>query len=75
VKKKFEYPLLELEEAVRGSDCIILVTDHDSFKDLHPEGLGPLMRHKHVIDTRNILDQERWEQAGFVYRLLGSGVR
>lgn len=73
VKKTHEYPLLELEEAVRDSDCIIIATDHDKFSNINPVPIAPLMRLKNVIDTRNILDKEKWQQAGFTYRLLGRG--
>jgi len=73
VKKTREYPLLELEEAVRDSDCIIIATDHDKFSTINPVSISPLMRQKNVIDTRNILDKERWQKAGFTHRLLGRG--
>ncbi len=65
------YPMHTLKDAASGSDCIILATDHDSFKNLDPEAIGPLMRQKNIIDTRNALDQKQWENAGFTYRLLG----
>jgi hypothetical protein len=37
--------------------------------------LAPLMRHTNVIDTRNILDKEKWQKAGFTHRLLGRGAK
>ncbi|MGA3199287.1 MAG: nucleotide sugar dehydrogenase [Halobacteriota archaeon] len=75
VKKTPKYPLLELEEAVRDSDCIIIATDHDLFSNIDPVAIGPLMRQKNVIDTRNILDKETWQKAGFTHRLLGRGTK
>ena len=71
--KEFEYPLLSLEDAVRGVDVIVLITDHDVFRDIDPEKIAKLTKRKIVIDTRNILDRERWERAGFRYIRLGDG--
>lgn len=71
--KSFKLELSSLEEAFRGSDCAVLVADHDEFKDLSLEDLGPLMRTKQIIDTRHILDLEEWQKAGFRVRLLGRG--
>lgn len=71
--KKFEYPLLTLEEAVRNSDCIVVITDHDVFRFLDPDELGGLMRNRCVLDARNILDHEKWRKAGFKVKVLGNG--
>ena len=71
--KDFEYEVLELEEAVRDSDCIILITDHLEFKNIDPKEILALMRNKNVVDTRNILDVERWKEAGFKVKVLGDG--
>jgi len=70
--RNFGHELSGLEEAFKGSDCAVLVTDHDEFKVLSPENLGPLMRTKQILDTRHCLDLERWKGAGFEVRLLGS---
>jgi len=71
--KDFKYPLYPLEEAVRGSDCLVLITDHSSFKEIDPEVLSPLMRNRNLVDTRNILEHDRWRQTGFRVRVLGDG--
>jgi len=71
--KRFKYEISGLEEAFTGSNCAVLVTDHDEFKCLAPEKLGALMRTKQILDTRRCLDLERWKAAGFEVRLLGSG--
>ncbi|AEC51934.1 UDP-N-acetyl-D-mannosamine 6-dehydrogenase [Pyrococcus sp. NA2] len=71
--KEFDYPLLDLEEAVKGSDCIVVITDHDVFKFLDPEKIGKLMRNRCVFDARNILDHEKWKRAGFKVKVLGNG--
>ncbi|MCK4736665.1 MAG: nucleotide sugar dehydrogenase [Methanophagales archaeon] len=71
--KEFEYEILGLGESVRGSDCIVLITDHPEFKNVEPEGIARLMRNKNVVDTRKMLDTKRWEEAGFCVNVLGYG--
>jgi len=71
--KSFEYPLFSLQEAVKGSDCLVLVTDHSSFKQLDPAKLSPIMRNRNLVDTRNTLEREKWIDAGFKVKVLGDG--
>ncbi|NHJ48130.1 MAG: nucleotide sugar dehydrogenase [Asgard group archaeon] len=63
--------LLSLDEAVKDSDCIVVITDHDAFKEINPEKIGKMMKHKKVLDARNILDHKSWEKAGFEIKVLG----
>lgn len=58
-----------LEEAVAEADILVVLTDHNEFKELAPATLNP--RHKIVFDTKNCLDRTTWEQAGFNHHLLG----
>ena len=69
--KYFEYEILSLEEAVRNSDCLAIITDHSKFKEIDPGEISKLMRRKNVVDSRNILDRERWAGAGFKMKVLG----
>ena len=69
--KEFAYAILSLEEAVKDSDCIVVITDHSKFKEIEPEEISKLMRAKNVVDSRNILDRDRWEKAGFKVKVLG----
>ncbi|MHA1659807.1 MAG: UDP binding domain-containing protein, partial [Promethearchaeota archaeon] len=71
--KSFEYEILSLEAAVKDSDCLVIITDHSKFKDIEPEEISRLMRKRNVVDSRNILDRERWERAGFKVKVLGDG--
>jgi UDP-N-acetyl-D-mannosaminuronic acid dehydrogenase len=59
-----------LENAIQDSDCIILVTDHDVFKEIDPKAVQ--IRHKNLIDTRNILNHKDWKDAGFNLKILGN---
>lgn len=67
--KIFPHKLQSLSEAIDGSDCIVLIADHDMFKELDPSKFP--MRTKNLVDTRNILDRELWTNAGFRIRVLG----
>lgn len=69
--KEFAYELSSMHEALEGSDCIVLITDHDQFKEIDPTRLE--MRSKNLIDTRNLLDHKRWRNAGFHVKLMGDG--
>lgn len=68
--KEFEYEILNLEEAVTESDCIVLITDHTAFKKINPEKISTLMRRRNVVDTRNILDHKKWQEANFHIKTL-----
>tara|TARA_Y100000310_G_scaffold289515_1_gene315977 strand:- start:3421 stop:4644 length:1224 start_codon:yes stop_codon:yes gene_type:complete len=64
--KEFPYEIIgNIENSVKDSDCIILVTDHQPFKNLNPDSIKSLMRTKNLIDTRNCLDKKAWEKSGF----------
>lgn len=67
--RNYEYPIVNLEEATKDSDCIVVITDHDEFKNIDPTKIT--MRHKNVVDTRNLLIRKQWEEAGFSVKLLG----
>lgn len=69
--KEFEYELLDVDNAVKNSDCIVLITDHSVFKEIDPLKMAKLMRKKNLVDTRNILDHEKWRKAGFTVEVLG----
>ncbi len=59
------------EEACRGADVVLLLTEWPQFTGLDPVAVGELVRSKNVLDGRNALDPERWRAAGWSYRALG----
>ena len=63
--KEFEYPILSLDEAVEGSDCIVVLTDHSEFIDINPKEFCGNMSSLNVVDTRNIVDYLLWMQMDF----------
>ncbi len=62
-----------LEDAILDSDCVIFAVNHREFNDIDPQWMYSFMRNKIVLDTRNTLSGEIWENVGFKYILLGSG--
>jgi UDP-N-acetyl-D-mannosaminuronic acid dehydrogenase len=72
--KSFEYEILSLDEAVKDSDCIVIITDHSKFKEIDPGEISKLMRKKFIVDSRNILDPDKWKKAGFNVKVLGDGM-
>ena len=60
-----------LEQAVAGADLAILLTEWDEFRQMEPAQLAPLMRHRAIIDARNVLDAQTWTDAGFTHAALG----
>lgn len=70
--KEFGYPLLPLEDAVQGSDLIIVEIGHDAFKEIDADFLSNLVRNKNIIDTADILDIQNYTKYGFNINILGS---
>ncbi len=65
------YLVNSLEDAVNGSDLLLLLVDHTEFKLLTPESfIG--MQGKKVLDTRHCLDSALWQQAGLDITILGN---
>ncbi|ARF14891.1 nucleotide sugar dehydrogenase [Sporosarcina ureae] len=62
-----------LEEAVGTADLLLLTTDHDQFKDLNPADLQTKQPRPILLDTKNALDADAWEQAEYRFFKLGDG--
>jgi UDP-N-acetyl-D-mannosaminuronic acid dehydrogenase len=63
----------DLDEALRGADCLALVTKHRMYFDLDLEHVKSLMRTPVIVDGRNVFDAKACREAGFVYRGIGKG--
>ncbi|MEU7811087.1 UDP binding domain-containing protein [Pseudonocardia sp. NPDC049154] len=59
------------EEAAKGADAVLLLTEWKQFRELDPVAFGKVVRQKRVLDGRNALDRDKWEAAGWSYRALG----
>ncbi|HEX5563361.1 MAG TPA: UDP binding domain-containing protein, partial [Sporosarcina sp.] len=60
-----------VEEALEDAEILLIVTDHNEFKNLDPNVVAQQMKSKIVYDTKNILDRSIWKAAGFNHHLLG----
>lgn len=68
--KKFSYKLeRNIRKAAQDSDCLVVITDHKFYKNLNPQVLK--MKHKNILDTRNCLNKDKWQKAGFNIKILG----
>ncbi|MDP2912839.1 MAG: UDP-glucose/GDP-mannose dehydrogenase family protein [Candidatus Omnitrophota bacterium] len=57
--------------AAKNSDCLVVVTEWNEFKDLDFKKIKKLMRQPIIIDGRNIYDPGRMRKLGFTYVGIG----
>jgi UDP-N-acetyl-D-mannosaminuronic acid dehydrogenase len=63
-----------LYEAITGSDCVVVVTDHSEFSNIDLQRTKSLMKDKPVIvDGRRIIDPVGAQRNGFIYYGIGRG--
>jgi len=58
-------------EACRESDCLLIVTEWDEFKELDFTKVKKLLKRPLIIDGRNIYDPARMQKMGFTYMGIG----
>lgn len=61
----------DLDDAFKGSDCIFLLTEWDTFLRIDWKANLPLMRTPLIIDGRNALDGQTLRQIGYTYYGIG----
>ena len=61
----------DVKENVTGADAIVLLTEWQEFKEIDPKRISDLLNQKIIIDSRNLLQKNKWENAGFVF--IGNG--
>jgi UDP-N-acetyl-D-mannosaminuronate dehydrogenase len=63
-----------LNEAVEGTDCIVILTEHDQFKRLNLKKLRAVMKMPAaIVDLTGTIEPQKVEKEGFIYRGLGRG--
>ncbi|WP_028279928.1 UDP-glucose/GDP-mannose dehydrogenase family protein [Arthrobacter sp. H5] len=60
-----------IEEAVRGADAVLVLTEWEQYRGIDPQWLAGLVSRAAVVDGRNCLDAQTWREAGWTYRALG----
>jgi len=58
-------------EAARGSDCLVLATEWNEFKELDFKRIKKLMKQPVIVDGRNIYDPSEMKKMGFKYAGMG----
>jgi len=58
-------PEADLATAVKDADLVILGTEWAEYKNLDPATVGSLPKIKTIIDGRNVLNVDAWQQAGW----------
>ncbi|WP_407561304.1 UDP-glucose dehydrogenase family protein [Streptomyces sp. 184] len=70
-----EFPTLRYadsaEDAVRGADIVLHLTEWSEFRNLDPHRLARAAATAHLIDGRNTLDPAPWRAAGWTFRAMG----
>jgi UDPglucose 6-dehydrogenase len=61
----------DVKENVAGADAIVLLTEWQEFKEIDPNKISDLLNQKIIIDSRNLLQKNKWEKAGFIF--IGNG--
>jgi UDP-N-acetyl-D-mannosaminuronic acid dehydrogenase len=73
IARRTPFALAALDDALDGADVLLLLTEHDAFREIAPARAAALMRGRRVYDTRAHLERAAWEAAGFSVRVLGAG--
>jgi UDPglucose 6-dehydrogenase len=58
-------------DAVKGADCLLLITEWKEFRELDFARVKKLMRHPIVLDGRNIYEPAKLRGLGFTYHSVG----
>jgi UDPglucose 6-dehydrogenase len=61
----------DIKQNVTGADAIVLLTEWQEFKEINPKEISDLVTQKIIIDSRNLLNKNKWEKAGFTF--IGNG--
>jgi len=60
-------------EAAKGSDCLLVMTEWEEFRELDLKKVKSLLRQPVVIDGRNMFDPKAMKKHGFAYKCVGRG--
>ena len=66
-------PVADLKEAIKGSDCLVLVTAHNEYNSLDLDEVKNLMRTPVIVDGRKVFDKEECIRRGIIFRGIGRG--
>lgn len=58
-------------QVLQDADVLAILTEWDEFRKLDLEKASELMRHKNIVDCRNLIDGEKARSLGFNYQGIG----
>ncbi|OGW76148.1 MAG: UDP-glucose 6-dehydrogenase [Omnitrophica bacterium RBG_13_46_9] len=61
----------DIYSAAKGSDCLVVLTDWNEFKEIDFKRLKKLLKQPVIVDGRNIYDPYRVKKLGFTYTGIG----
>jgi UDP-N-acetyl-D-mannosaminuronic acid dehydrogenase len=74
-----EYPDVKIhknmDKVISGADVVVIFTGHKEYFSLTPESIKALTGNEHtvIIDGRNVIEPDKFIDAGFVYKGIGRG--
>jgi UDPglucose 6-dehydrogenase len=63
------------EDAVRGAELVLVLTEWPEFAALDPVDLGRIAAGRRVIDGRLVLDADKWRAADWDFHALGRATK
>jgi UDP-N-acetyl-D-mannosaminuronic acid dehydrogenase len=74
VKEDDGHPIeRDMNGALKGCDAMVLMTKHEEYRSVTPEGLTSLLRSLIVIDGRDMFDPREFLDRGFIFKGVGKG--
>ncbi|MGF2617990.1 nucleotide sugar dehydrogenase [Rossellomorea vietnamensis] len=70
-ENKLEKQTQDVHEAVNHADIILVLTDHNAFKEFDPSTISGDIRTKMIFDTKNCINRSAWEKEGFEVKVIG----
>lgn len=72
VKVPYDNKVEDVSESLTNSDLILILTDHNVYKEIDYKNMKDLMRSPRIIDTRNLLDGTEMTNIGYDFMSIGS---
>lgn len=66
-------PAPSLEAVLEDAEVVVLLVDHQVFRELEPQQVAAIMPGRVAVDTRGVWDRAAWSEAGFELHVLGVG--
>lgn len=64
-----------IDECLSGAEIVLHLTEWKEFRAIDPNSAKKLVARTNIIDGRNALDRQAWENAGWHFRALGRATR